>query len=71
MKFLLATLLLSSTAFAEPVFLNIPSEHNGSPAMTIPTASHQECEKLMVKLSKEQETNFYLSCSIEPMTAAK
>ena len=67
MKSLILTLLLSTSAFAQPVFLNIPAEHNGSPAMTIPTASHETCEDLMVKMSKEEDANFYLSCSIVPL----
>ncbi len=67
MKSLLLTLLLSTSAFAQPVFLNMPAEHNGSPAMTIPTASQETCEQLMVKLAKEENTNFYMSCSIVPL----
>ena len=70
MKTLIATLLigLSSIAFAEPVFLNIPGKDKAEPGLTIPTASHEECEKLMIKLSKEKDSNFYLSCSIVPQT---
>jgi biopolymer transport protein ExbD len=67
MKTLLLFLMLSTSAIAQPVFLNIPAEHNGSPAMTIPTASQQTCEQLMVKLAKEDKQNFYLSCSIVPL----
>lgn len=66
---LLAMLMSASTmAIAQPVYLNIPAEA-GSPAMTIPTASQQTCEQLMMKLSRTDESNFYLSCSIVPMTA--
>lgn len=64
---LIASLMLSSAVVAQPVYLNIPAEHTGAPAMTIPTASHDSCEDLMVKLSKEDNQNFYMSCSIVPM----
>lgn len=69
MKTLFATfaLLLSTSVLAQPVFLNIPAEHTGAPAMTIPTASQDTCEDLMIKLSKEQNANFYMSCSIIPL----
>lgn len=69
MKSLLTTLalLFSTSVLAQPVFLNIPAEHTGAPAMTIPTASHETCEDLMIKLSKEDHSNFYMSCSIIPL----
>ena len=66
MKTLLAMMMLTTTAFAQPVFLNMPSEHTGAPAMSIPTASQNDCENLMVKLSKADEANYYMSCSIVP-----
>ncbi|MGD2118234.1 MAG: hypothetical protein PVG66_07740 [Chromatiales bacterium] len=69
MKSLILSLLLTTSAFAQPVFLNIPAETNGSPAMTIPTANQQTCERLMNKLAKEPGTNFYLSCSVIPMVS--
>ena len=70
MKNLFAMILLASTsmAAAETVFLNIPSESSSIPGQTIPTASQRECEKLMVKLAKEEGQNFYMSCSIIPQT---
>lgn len=66
MKTLIAMMMLTTTAFAQPVFLNMPSEHSGAPAMSIPTASQDACENLMVKLSKEDNANYYMSCSIVP-----
>jgi len=73
MKTLLATLLLvvSSAASAQTVFLNIPAESENVPAMTIPTASQDSCERLMNELSKEKDSNFYLSCSIVPFDGRK
>jgi hypothetical protein len=70
MKTLIATLLLGLTtsALAQPVYLNIPGIDSAHPGLTIPTASHEECEKLMIKLSREDNSNFYLSCSIVPQT---
>jgi len=68
MKTLIATLILmvSSAVSAQTVFLNIPAEGHDTPAMTIPTASQENCERLMNELSKEKDSNFYLSCSIVP-----
>ncbi|MBT8438383.1 MAG: hypothetical protein HKP55_08560 [Gammaproteobacteria bacterium] len=73
MKTLLATLLLvvSSALSAQTVFLNIPAESESVPAMTIPTASQDSCERLMNKLSREKDSNFYLSCSIVPFDGRK
>ena len=70
MKTLIATVLLGLTtsAIAQPVYLNIPGANTTQPGLTIPTASHEECEKLMIKLSQEENSNFYLSCSIVPQT---
>lgn len=68
MKTLILTLALASTSvFADPVFLNIPAEHSGSPAMSIPTASYETCGDLMTKLSTEEDKNFYMSCSTVPL----
>jgi len=73
MKTLFATLLLvvSSAVSAQTVFLNIPAESEKVPAMTIPTASQDSCERLMNELSKEKDSNFYLSCSIVPFDGRK
>ena len=73
MKTLIATLLLvvSSAVSAQTIFLNIPAESHDIPAMTIPTASQESCERLMNELSKEQDSNFYLSCSIVPFDGRK
>ncbi len=70
MKTLLMTLIMvvATTSVAQPVFLNIPADNESTPGVTIPTASHEECGKLMIKLSKEEKQNFYLSCSIVPQT---
>ena len=61
--------MLSTSALAQPVFLNIPAEFDGSPAMTIPTANQDTCERLMNQLAKYPDQNFYLSCSIVPMVS--
>ncbi len=69
MKTFFTTLLmaLSMNVMAnQPVYLSIAGESNGMPGQTIPTANHEECEKLMIKLAKEDSQNFYLSCSIVP-----
>ncbi len=73
MKTLFATLLLlvNASLSAQTVFLNIPAEGKNVPAMTIPTASQQSCERLMKELSKEKDSNFYLSCSIVPFDGRK
>ena len=71
MKTIFATLLLlvvSSAVSAETVFLNIPAEGEDVPAMTIPTASQESCERLMIELAKEENSNFYLSCSTVPFS---
>jgi len=70
MKNLLLTILLgaTTTAVAQPVFLNITAENSTSPAQTIPTASQDECGKLMTTLAKQENENFFMSCSIVPQT---
>lgn len=59
--------LISGDLLAGTIFLNIASENEKVPALSIPTANDEQCGELMMKLAKTPGTNFYLSCSSYPL----